>query len=305
MRIIIPEKTRTGVILSGRKGISPRYHFRFHNLVLLLITAIALQGCFSRSVHQQPGTSVDTSGGGYYGGDRPPASVPENLDDIPDAVVRAEPRSRTGNNPYEALGKKYYPMQEAAGFTQVGIASWYGKKFHGHLTSNGEIYDMYKMTAAHKTLPLGVYVRVTHLQNGRSIVVRVNDRGPFKKERLIDLSYAAAVKLDFVKQGTTRVKVEAIVPEGSHSEVQNVIYIPDNKQMFVQVGAYRDAGKARKLAAAMSPHLPWKVMILKVRVNRKLLHRVRVGPIKSTDAANRLIKALTMPELGQPKVVFE
>ena len=136
-------------------------------------------------------------------------------------------------------------------------------------------------------------------------VVRVNDRGPFKKERLIDLSYAAAVKLDFVKQGTTRVKVEAIVPDGSHSEVQNVIYIPDNKQMFVQVGAYRDAGKARKLAAAMSPHLPWKVRILKVRVNRKLLHRVRVGPIKSTDAANRLIKALTMPELGQPKVVFE
>lgn len=142
-----------------------------------------------------------------------PDDVPPSLLDIPDAVPRAEPRSRGGNaREYQVFGKTYRVMEDAKGYRERGGASWYGRKFHGHLTANGERYDMYAMTAAHKSLPLPSYVRVTHLGNGKSVVVRVNDRGPFHKGRIIDLSYAAAARLDMLKAGTAQVEVEAIVP---------------------------------------------------------------------------------------------
>ncbi len=138
-----------------------------------------------------------------------------NLDRIADARPRSEPLNRGANSPYTALGRKYVPYQSLTPYRQRGIATWYGRKFHGKPTSSGERYDMYAMTAAHTLLPIPSYVRVTNLSNGRSIVVRVNDRGPFHPERIIDLSYAAAYKLGFVNAGSVRVEVEAILPRSS------------------------------------------------------------------------------------------
>ena len=155
-------------------------------------------------------------GGGYYLDDGPGDAVPD-LERIPDAQPRAEPLNRFANNAYVVFGKEYVPERSVRPFRQRGLASWYGRKFHGQRTSSGEIYDMYAMTAAHPTLPIPSYARVTSVATGRSVVVRVNDRGPFWPGRVMDLSYAAAWKLGYVEQGSTMVEVEGIVPG---SEVQ-------------------------------------------------------------------------------------
>ena len=144
--------------------------------------------------------------------DGPSGPPPANLDGIADARPRSEPLNPGANAPYNALGRKYSPYQSLRPYRQRGLASWYGRKFHGKPTSSGERYDMYAMTAAHTILPIPSYARVTNLSNGRSIVVRINDRGPFHAERIIDLSYAAAYKLGFVNAGSVRVEVEAILP---------------------------------------------------------------------------------------------
>jgi len=156
-----------------------------------------------------------SSPGGYYKDDGPPDRPPSNLDRVADAVPRVEPLHKFANRPYEALGKRYVPMTSVQPFRQRGLASWYGKRYHGNRTSSGETYDMYAMTAAHPTLPIPSYARVTNVANGRSVVVRINDRGPFKSERVIDLSYVAAYKLGFIQAGQARVEVEAIVPGSS------------------------------------------------------------------------------------------
>ena len=150
--------------------------------------------------------------GGYYKDDGPEAKPPSNLDSIADATPRPEPLHKWANRPYQAMGKNYTPLTSVQSFKQRGLASWYGKKFQGQKTSSGELYDMYKMTAAHPTLPIPSYVRVTRVSNGRSVVVRVNDRGPFHGGRVIDLSYVAAYKLGYVQNGQAEVTIEAIVP---------------------------------------------------------------------------------------------
>ena len=151
-------------------------------------------------------------GGGYYLDDGPGDGPTPDLERIPDAQPRAEPLARFANNPYVVFGKEYVPERSVRTFRQRGLASWYGRKFHGQRTSSGEIYDMYAMTAAHPTLPIPSYARVTSVATGRSVVVRVNDRGPFWPGSVIDLSYAAAWKLGYVEQGSTMVEVDAIVP---------------------------------------------------------------------------------------------
>jgi rare lipoprotein A len=151
-------------------------------------------------------------GGGYYLDDGPGDGPTPDLERIPDAQPRAEPLARFANNAYVVFGKEYVPERSVRTFRQRGLASWYGRKFHGQRTSSGEVYDMYAMTAAHPTLPIPSYVRVTSVATGRSVVVRVNDRGPFWPGRVIDLSYAAAWKLGYVEQGSTMVEVDAIVP---------------------------------------------------------------------------------------------
>ncbi len=168
----------------------------------------------------QPAPSVDTGSvsvkpdgskpGGYYLDDGPGENPPANLDSIPDAVPKEEPMQPRLNKPYVALGQTYRPMPTVQSYKMRGIASWYGKRFHGKKTSSGELYDMYAMTAAHTVLPLPSYAKVTNLANGRSVVVRINDRGPFKKDRIIDLSYAAAYKLGLIARGSGLVEVEAV-----------------------------------------------------------------------------------------------
>ena len=150
--------------------------------------------------------------GGYYKDDGPGDKPPPNLDQVADAVPRVEPLHRYANRPYHRFGKDYVPITSVGPFRQVGVASWYGRRYHGQPTSSGEPYDMYRMTAAHPTLPIPSYARVTNPANGRSVVVRINDRGPFLHDRIIDLSYVAALKLGFAETGSARVVVEAIVP---------------------------------------------------------------------------------------------
>ncbi|MDL2354914.1 MAG: septal ring lytic transglycosylase RlpA family protein [Pseudomonadota bacterium] len=150
--------------------------------------------------------------GGYYMDDGPGEHPPANLEAVPDAVVRHEPLSKYSNRPYVVFGKTYTPMAADAAFTQRGMASWYGKKFHGQRTSSGELYDMYKMTAAHPTLPIPSYVRVTSVANGQSVVVRINDRGPFHSSRIVDVSYTAALKLGMLGKGSHEVEIERLMP---------------------------------------------------------------------------------------------
>ena len=168
---------------------------------------------------EDPSKRGDYVAGGLYAPgvkDSVPEYVPD-VDAIPEPEVKDEPRSRYGNRSYAVLGKRYQVLEKAEGYVEEGMASFYGKKFHGRRTSNQEVYDMYAFTAAHKSLPLPSFVRVTNLDNGKSVVVRVNDRGPFHAGRIIDLSYAAAVKLDFVRRGVARVEVRALTPEEAAS----------------------------------------------------------------------------------------
>ena len=159
----------------------------------------------------RPGYTLK-KGGGFYKDDGPGDNPPEDLDGIPDAVPRAEPHHRYANNPYSVLGKEYVPLKSSLGYKAQGIASWYGRKFHGQKTSSGEPYDMYGMTAAHPTLPIPSYVRVTNPANGQAVVLRVNDRGPFHADRVMDLSYTAAWKLGLVGSGSGFVVVESVQP---------------------------------------------------------------------------------------------
>jgi rare lipoprotein A len=153
-----------------------------------------------------------TQKGGYYKDDGPHERPPANLDRVPDAVPRVEPLHKYANRPYEALGKRFVPMTSLQPFRQRGTASWYGKRYHGQKTSSGEAYNMYAMSAAHPTLPIPSYARVTNVANGRSVVVRINDRGPFLHGRIIDLSYAAAHKLGYIQAGAAQVEVESVIP---------------------------------------------------------------------------------------------
>ena len=190
--------------------------------------------------------------------------------------------------PYEVDGQRYDPLRDHQGFVQTGIASWYGKKFHGRKTSNGEIYDMYAMTAAHKTLPMGVDVRVSHLQTGRSILVRVNDRGPFVAGRIIDLSYSAASQLGIVEAGTAQVRIEALgyrrVEDGQISYRSPTSY--DAGSFAVQIGAFGVADNANRLAARMQQRYG-KSEVQEATIDGRTYYRVRVGNYRSLKKADQ------------------
>ena len=190
---------------------------------------------------------------------------------LPDPTVNKLPKSRGGNGPvYTVLGKSYRVMDSADGYSQEGLASWYGTKFHGRRTSNGEVFDTYALSAAHKHLPIPVYVRVTNLENGKNTIVRVNDRGPFHPDRIIDLSYAAAVKLDFHNKGTARVRVEVVEPE------------PD--EVMVRVGAFRSFSEAVQQQESIQRALKIRSVIVK----ESGAYRMRLGPIEKGAPLERL-----------------
>lgn len=230
--------------------------------------------------------------------DAAPSSVPD-ISQIPDAVPRVEPRSKYGNPArYEVFGKSYYPMASAEGYREKGIASWYGTKFHGRRTSSGEIYDMYAMTAAHKTLPLPSYVEVTNLENGRKVIVRVNDRGPFHDNRLIDLSYSAATKLGIVAKGTGLVEVRAITPGKAR---QTVVALEREKQpiqqtgsavMYLQVGAFSTLSRAEQVKRRLQQDIVDNISIVPVKRLRGTLYRVRIGPLASVADGDSLAARL-------------
>ncbi len=214
---------------------------------------------------------------------------------IKDAVPVSEPRSLLGNpESYKVRGKRYKVMTEAAGFTQKGIASWYGSKFHGYRTSNGEVFDVYKMTAAHKTLPLPCYVRVTRQDTGQSIIVRVNDRGPFHKGRIIDLSYAAAVKLGIDKAGTAPVDIEVIEPPHRESVI------------WIQAAALSSGKRAEQLKQRLSEITSdqWPVTINKKQSGETTLHRVRLGPVQA-HRANEVVDQLSDAGISPTVVLMQ
>ena len=227
---------------------------------------------------ETPTTSANK--GGYYLDDGPEAVLPPNLNEIRDAVPRVEPLHPFANRTYVALGQTYTPEPKIKNYQKEGMASWYGKRFHGRKTASGEIYDMYGMTAAHPTLPIPSYVRVTSLANGKSVIVRVNDRGPFSKNRLIDLSYVAAHKLEYIGAGSTLVRVESVDP--SQYDVSGV---PLESGIYLQLGAFKAEEKAHKLREKIeknieSPAPPVKVVLM------GRLHRVTLGPYGSHEAAD-------------------
>ena len=215
--------------------------------------------------------------GGYYKDDGPGDKPPANLADIPDAAPKAEPPHRYANRPYVVFGRQYVPLAQAEGFRQRGIASWYGRRFHGQKTASGETYDMYAMTAAHPTLPIPSYVRVTHVASGRSVVVRVNDRGPFHASRIIDLSYAAANRLGFVQAGSAEVQVEAVAaPE---------------QAVYLQLGAFRTRENAETLQERVRREAAWLQDAVRVRMSGELW-RLQVGPYLSRDAARAVAERI-------------
>jgi rare lipoprotein A len=216
-----------------------------------------------------------------------PEVIPADLDAIPDAVPVALPKSRYGNpKDYEVLGERYFVLNSAAGYKERGHASWYGTKFHGKRTSSGEPYDMFAMTAAHKTLPLPTYVRVTHLGNGKSVVVKVNDRGPFHVGRIIDLSYAAAARLDILGQGSAMVEVETVTPGAPAVEAA--------APAFLEVGATSDPIQAVALREEVVGLGIVAVEIRSEERDDEVWHRVLVGPFRDSagfEAARRRLEA--------------
>jgi len=238
--------------------------------------------------------------GGYYKDDGPPKRHPADLQDIPDAVPRAEPLSKSGNKPYKALGKTYVPMKSATGYRDRGTASWYGKMFHGRRTSSGERYDMYAMTAAHPTLPLPSYVKVTNLSNGKQVVVRVNDRGPFLHGRIIDLSYAAAYKLDIIGHGTGHVEVSAITANASRTaavasdpaDTQRGYEAPlrdpagGAERFYVQFGAFTRSINAQSLLRKLQEI---GIRFAHIQQGNDGYFRVRSGPFSVATTAQRVL----------------
>jgi len=223
--------------------------------------------------------------------DGPPSSGRGDLEKLPDLTPKTESKSRYGNRTtYEVRGKTYRVLNSAAGYSEVGNASWYGSKFHGRKTSSGEPYDMYRLSAAHKSLPLPTYVRVTNLANGRSAIVRVNDRGPFHSDRIIDLSYAGAVKLGFVDKGTARVRVETVITE-----------IPGN--YLLQAGAFAAFQAADNLANNLKA-LTGKPTFV-VKTNQDQLYRVRVGPMSKEAEALRIQALMIKNKYSQPLLIKE
>lgn len=244
-----------------------------------LAIALTLAGCSSTPPTKQAPSKVSKPGG-YYLDDGPEATPPAGLDAVPDAVPRAEPLHRFANRTYTALGTTYTPMKERRPHSEEGLASWYGRRFHGKRTASGEPYDMYAMTAAHPTLPIPSYARVTSLANGKSVVVRINDRGPFHSKRVIDLSYTAAHKLGYVKQGSARVRVESLDPESDDAGEALLA-----QGIYLQVGAFSRADNALELLNRLQRELQLDAGLSRVVLKRSL-HHVQLGPYPSDAAAH-------------------
>jgi rare lipoprotein A len=234
----------------------------------------------------------------------PDKKYSKQWDEIPDAVPREEAKSKYGNPPsYEVFGKRYYVMDSSEGFKQKGLASWYGTKFHGQRASSGETYNMYAMTAAHKTLPLPTYVEVTNLKNGRKAVVKVNDRGPFHEGRIIDLSYAAATKLDVVATGTAPVEIRVINEKGEPAVAVDDEYVDENGKLYVQIAAFSTEEHALRMIEDLRDKKFHSVRIHVDNNKGKLLYRVRIGPVPTDHVAEQVLAQLKEINLDNAKII--
>ncbi len=211
----------------------------------------------------------------------------------PDPIPQVEPPAALGNPPfYDVFGKRYYVLASAAGYVERGVASWYGPGFHKERTATGDRYDMYGMTAAHKTLPLPCYARVTNLSNGRSVIVHINDRGPFKDDRIIDLSYTAATKLDMIRAGTALVEVQVIGADGSAVPSTPNVTSSISGSLYVQAGAFKDEENAKRLVERLRALGYANATVTAEDRLPRDLHRVRIGPIASVDEFDRIVQHL-------------
>ncbi len=246
---------------------------------LLLMTVVLLNGC-----------SIDPAVDGA------PEQVAVNIAAIPDAVPRHETRTRAGNpGSYEVLGKRYVTLKDSKGFRQRGVASWYGTKFHGRKTANGETYNMYAMTAAHKTLPIPSYVRVTNLNNQRSVIVRINDRGPFHGNRIIDLSYAAASKLGITRSGTGYVEIEALEPgQTAEKNIKRTVAQKNasSSSFYLQLGAFKEKFNAQQLQRKVAQVAAGQTSLKIVRNQNGQVYKVLLGPLQSESRAQKISEKL-------------
>jgi len=268
----------------------------------LYIIVLVLAGCAGQPLRSVPETPARPAGavtkpgqpmasenaaksvkpGGYYLDDGPGDNPPPDLDAIPDAVPKAEPLRKSTSKPYMALGREYTPLTSGKGYKAEGLASWYGRRFNGKRTASGETYNMYAMTAAHPTLPLPSYARVTSLATGKSVVVRINDRGPFHKGRIIDLSYTAAHKLGIVQGGSGRVEVESITPE----DIAHDHEASGDSGTYLQLGSFTSRTHAEKLLARAATQLDVRSKEL-VILNHDERYRVALGPYTDPDSVNQ------------------
>ncbi len=286
---------------------------RIRTAVVWFVSSLILVGCSG-----VPKPSVSDSGG-FYGGDNAPSDK-HDFDTIADAIPKHEPLSRTGNKPYTALGQSFTPLKSSKGYVKTGIASWYGTKFHGRRTSSGETYDMWAMTAAHPTLPLPTYVEVTHLESGKKIVVKVNDRGPFLHNRIIDLSYVAAHKLGIADRGTGKVLVKAIDPGDNGSRIANNRALNDKVKFnqavtgtlgksavvpsyFIQVGAYSEISNAQSMRQRLHQQGHAVYPLTELGYEEQRPYRVQVGPFPTIDNALQVKHSLEQL-LGQALILL-
>ena len=277
----------------------------------LLTVFSIIMGC---STTEAPSAGV---AGGRYSieQDRAPA-MDVSIAQIPEVIPGPLHRTMAGNrSPYTVLGKTYHVLPTEAGYSERGVASWYGQKFHGHKTSNGEVFDMYQASAAHKSLPIPSFLRVTNLDNNRNIIVRVNDRGPFHGERLIDLSYAAALKLGYADRGTARVQLDAIIANGTERDrIANpgarsnteVLTTAVRGQKYIQIGAFSELSLAQALSYQLRQLTSRPVFIRSVDNQAGgVLHRVRVGPVNDPVEIRHITQTVVAANLGSPYTVTE
>ena len=259
--------------------------FFFKRIIFTLLSCLLLSSCGRLDKIITPGDAA------------PDKQV--DVSTIPNAVVKNEPKSRYGNpESYVVFGKRYYVLDSSRNYVEKGIASWYGTKFHGRRTSSGETYDMYAMTAAHKTLPLPTYVQVRNLNNGKYIIVKVNDRGPFHENRIIDLSYTAAIKLDIIKKGTGLVEVRTIDPirltENSLvNEKKNETSTNQDISFYIQVGTFGELENAEILKQKLSSLGDDLIKISNIVISGETLYRVRIGPITDTKLSDSIVAKLS------------
>ena len=248
--------------------------------------------------------------GGYYKDDGPDGTPPVDLDAIPDAQPRPEPLNAHANDPYVVFGKEYLPEKEFSAHRKQGTASWYGRKFHGQRTWSGEIYDMYAMSAAHPTLPIPSYARVTNLQNGRSVVVRINDRGPFSSGRMMDLSFAAAYRLGFADTGIAAVEVESIVLAAAEAparpaealEAGSIPVTAETTGIYLQLGAFSSQANAENFRDSIRRQLSWLKQPIQIE-QRGRLFRLHLGPYPNRGDARAIAERIRAELDFKPLVV--